>query len=119
MEPPSGLQGGGVTVELAVADSWFVSPITDNSESSLLDSTNRHSQQLRWSLVWAVVRFLHFTKFLTVHQKNLDQIYIISGVLSDRYERYSKEYSCLSNYGHTHACDNYYTNMYIISHLIE
>ena len=53
---------------------------------------------------------LHFTNFLTVHQKNLDQIYIISGVLSDRYERYSKEYSCLSNYGHMHACDKYYTN---------
>ena len=64
------------------------------------------------------VRILHFTNFLTVHQKNLDQIYFISGVLSDRYEYYSKEYSCLSNYGHTHACDNYYTNMYIISHLI-
>ena len=43
------------------------------------------------------VRVLHFTNFLTVHQKNLDQIYIISGVLSDRYERYSKEYSCLAN----------------------
>ena len=23
------------------------------------------------------------------------------------------------NYGHTHACDNYYTKMYIINHLIE
>ena len=55
------------------------------------------------------VRVLHFTNFLTVHQKNLDQIYIINGVLSDRYERYSKEYSCLANYGHTHACDDYYT----------
>ena len=42
------------------------------------------------------VRVLHFTNFLTVHQKNLDKIYIISGVLSDRYERYSKEYSCLA-----------------------
>ena len=42
------------------------------------------------------VRVLHFTNFLTIHQKNLDQIYIISGVLSDRYERYSKEYSCLA-----------------------
>ena len=63
------------------------------------------------------VRVLHFTNFLTVHQKNLDQIYIISGVLSDRYECYSKEYSCLANYSHTHACDNYYTKMYISSHL--
>ena len=50
------------------------------------------------------------SNFLTVHQKNLDQIYIISGVLSDRYECYSKEYSCLSNYGHMHVCDKYYTN---------
>ena len=22
---------------------------------------------------------------------------------------YDKEYSCLANYGHMHACDNYYT----------
>ena len=53
--------------------------------------------------------FLHFTNFLMIHQKNLNQICIISSVLSDRYERYSKEYSCLAKYGHTHACDNYYT----------
>ena len=48
------------------------------------------------------VRVLHFTNFLTVQQKNLDQIYIISGVLSDRYECYSKEYSCLSKTMVTH-----------------
>ena len=65
------------------------------------------------------VRVLHFTNFLTVHQKNLDQIYIISGVLSDRYEHHSKEYSCLANYSHMHACDNYYTKMYISNHLIK
>ena len=23
------------------------------------------------------------------------------------------------NYGHTHACDNYYTKLYILNHLIE
>ena len=23
---------------------------------------------------------------------------------------YDKRYSCLSNYGHMHVCDNYYTN---------
>ena len=51
------------------------------------------------------VRVLHFTNFLTIHQKNLNQIFIISGVLSDRYECYSKEYSCLADYGHTHALD--------------
>ena len=33
---------------------------------------------------------LHFTNALTVHQKNLNQIFIINGVLSDRYEGYSK-----------------------------
>ena len=43
-----------MTVELAVADSWFVGAITDNSESSLLDSTNHHFWRLRWSLVWAI-----------------------------------------------------------------
>ena len=26
-------------------------------------------------VVWVIVRVLHFTNFLTVHQKNLDQIY--------------------------------------------
>ena len=34
---------------------------------------------------------LHFTNVLTVHQKNLNQIFIINGVLSDRYECYSKD----------------------------
>ena len=37
-----------------------------------------------------VCNILHFTKFPTVHQKNLNQISIINGVLSDRYECYSK-----------------------------
>ena len=67
-------------------------------------------QQLGYISLWYInVRFLHFTNFLTIHQKNLNQICIINGVLSDRYECYSKEYSCLANYGHTHACDNYFT----------
>ena len=35
-------------------DDWFVSAGTDNSESSLVDSTNHHFQGLRWSLVLAV-----------------------------------------------------------------
>ena len=39
---------------LAVTDSWFVSVITNNSESSLLDSTNHCFQWSRWSLVWAI-----------------------------------------------------------------
>ena len=43
-----------MTAGLAVTDSWFVSAITDNSESSLLDSTNHHFQQSRWSLVQVV-----------------------------------------------------------------
>ena len=32
---------------------------------------------------------------------------------------YDKRHSCLANYGHTHACDDYYTKMYILSHLIR
>ena len=32
---------------------------------------------------------------------------------------YDKRYSCLANYGHTHACDDHYTKMYILSHLIR
>ena len=32
---------------------------------------------------------------------------------------YDKRYSCLANYSHMHACDNYYTKMYILSHLIK
>ena len=55
VEPPSGLQGGGVTEELAITESWFVGAITDNSESSLLDSINHCFEQLRQSLVWAVL----------------------------------------------------------------
>ena len=39
---------------LAVADGWFVGAITNNSESSLVDSTNHHFQQSRQSLVEAV-----------------------------------------------------------------
>ena len=38
----------------------------------------------------SLCNILHFTKFLTVHQKNLNQKSIINGVLSDRYECYSK-----------------------------
>ena len=30
-----------------------------------------------------------------------------------------KVYSCLANYGHTHACDIYYTKMYILSDIIK
>ena len=38
------------------------------------------------------VRFYTFTRVLTVHQKNLNQIFIINGALSDRYECCSKRY---------------------------
>ena len=54
VEPPSLSQGGGATTELVVADGWFVVAITDNSESSLVDSINRRFWQSRWSLVRAV-----------------------------------------------------------------
>ena len=52
VEPPSGLQGGSATAELAVADGWFVGAITNKSESSLLDSTNCHFWWSGQSLVW-------------------------------------------------------------------
>ena len=110
--PPLGLWGGGATVGLAVTDNWFVSVITNSSESSRVDSTNYHFWQSRLSLVlaiscrcfpswevllwailaracaayssslaaWVSVRVLQFTNFLTAHQKNLDQIYILSVV---------------------------------------
>ena len=42
-------------MELAVMDGWFVSVITNNSESSLVDSTNHCFQQLRQSLVLAIL----------------------------------------------------------------
>ena len=54
VEPPSLSQGGGAMTELVVADSWFVGVITDNSESSLVDSINCCFQRLRRCLVWAV-----------------------------------------------------------------
>ena len=38
---------------------------------------------------------------------------------NDRSEGYSKRYSCLANYGHMHACDDYYTKMYLLNHLIK
>ena len=40
VEPLSVSQGGGVVAGLVIADGWFVGAITDNSESSLLDSNN-------------------------------------------------------------------------------
>ena len=40
--------------ELVITDSWFVSAITDNSESSLVDSISHCFQQSRQSLVQAV-----------------------------------------------------------------
>ena len=42
VEPPSLSQGGGVMTELVITDSWFVGAITDNPESSLVDSINCH-----------------------------------------------------------------------------
>ena len=54
VEPPSLSQGGGAMTELVVADGWFVGAITDNSESSLVDSINRHFWWSRWSLIRAI-----------------------------------------------------------------
>ena len=38
IEPPSLSQGGGATMEVVIADGWFVGEIIDNSESSFMDS---------------------------------------------------------------------------------
>ena len=54
VEPPSLSQGGGAMMELVVTDGWFVGMITDNSESSLVDSVNCCFQWSRQSLVRAV-----------------------------------------------------------------
>ena len=42
-------------MELVIANGWVVGEIINNSESSFVDLINRHFQQLRWSLVWAVL----------------------------------------------------------------
>ena len=42
VEPPSLSQGGGVTTELVITDSWVVGEIINNSESSFVDSINCH-----------------------------------------------------------------------------
>ena len=55
VESPSLSQGGGATVELVITDGWFVGAITNNSESSFMDSSNCHFQQSRWSLVQAIL----------------------------------------------------------------
>ena len=65
VEPPSLSQGGGVMTELVVTDSWFVGEITDNSESSLVDSINHCFWWLRWSLVWAIL-CKHFPRRLFI-----------------------------------------------------
>ena len=54
VEPPLLSQGGGVMAELVVADGWCVGAITDNSESSLVDSINCCFRWSRQSLVQAI-----------------------------------------------------------------
>ena len=70
VEPPSLSQGGGVMVELVITDGWVVSDIIDNSESSFVDSINRHFWQLRWSLVWAI-SCKHFFKSFWLGSQDL------------------------------------------------
>ena len=60
VEPPSLSQGGGAMMELVIADSWFVSEIINNSESSFVDSINCHFWQLRRSLVQCEVCLRYF-----------------------------------------------------------
>ena len=54
VELPSVSQGGGATMELVIADGWFVGEIINNSESNFMDSINRCFWQSRQSLVWAI-----------------------------------------------------------------
>ena len=49
------------------------------------------------------VMILHFTKFLTVHQRTWTRYIFIRGVLNDSSEHYSKEYHCLGKLW-SHAC---------------
>ena len=60
---------------------------------------------------WYSVRVLHFIKVLTDHNRTLTR-YIWYQQCSKMtvVMFYDKEYSCLSNYSHTHVCDDYYTN---------
>ena len=51
VKPPSLSQGGGVMMELVIADGWFVGEIIDNSESSFVDLINHCFWRSRWSLV--------------------------------------------------------------------
>ena len=60
-------------------------------ETPVWDETGNQKCQNQGVKGYGVCNILHFTKFLTVHQKNLNQIFIINGVLSDRYEGYSKD----------------------------
>ena len=104
---PASLASSSLIHKLACANSMSAFQWRSLSAEALFSAILTSLVRLSWWLLY--VRFLDFTNFLTIHQKNLNQIFIISGVLSDRYECYSKEYSCLANYSHTHACDNYYT----------
>ena len=81
-----------------IGTNWHVSgPFLDQSECNVFT---------------LLLRFSQFTKELE------PDIYQWCS-LNDRSECYSKRYSCLANYGHTHACDDYYTKMYILNHLIK
>ena len=59
VEPPSLSQGGGVTTELVITDSWFVRVITNKSESSLVDSINCHFWWLRWFFLVRAISCKH------------------------------------------------------------
>ena len=69
--PPSLSQGGGVTMELVVTDSWFVGAITNNSESSLVDSiVGAHmliciyaQSQSKYISVFSSILFLYYFHF--------------------------------------------------------
>ena len=108
VEPPSLSQGGCATTELVVADGWVVGDIIDNSESSFVDSINRHFRQSRQSLVravsckrfpsWEALLWAVFTRACTVYSSILAaQVRFTPAYLPSQMARSLSDISTLSN----------------------
>ena len=77
-------------------------------------NVNSDSDDEQNSMVLQEMMFYTFTRVLTVHQQNLNQIFIINGALSDRYECCSKRYICLFKTMVTHR---HVTNAILTVHI--
>ena len=115
----SRLHSGQTTCQISSFTGFSIGTISKiHSEhlSDLLSCQTLPSQCLSCSVMfYTSLSFSQFTKRTGTRYS----IYNQWCSLNDRSEVYSKEYSCLANYGHMYACDNYYTKMYILSHLIK